>query len=401
MRMAGGDASRPKQFTAMRGLPLYWHATLPFTRTARVRGLVFVFPEAFQTQAREEITALMAQDAPGLPWLCVTGGKTRQESVACGLAALPKDCDTVLVHDAARPFVTPLLINRVLDALAQGHSGVVPGLPLADTIKEVDAHNLVNATPDRERLRAVQTPQGFSLHHLRACHRLAQEQGITATDDAALLERYADPGQSSHAVLVVEGDPANRKITTPDDMALLHEGPVPGASSAMQYYPCVGFGYDVHRYGGSRPFVLGGVSIPTDITVEAHSDGDVLLHALADALLGAIGAGDIGLVFPDTDPAFDNANSGMLLAEVRRMAQKAGLRLTHADMTVVAQIPKVGPHRDQIAKNVAALLGLPVQRVNVKATTEEKLGFTGTKQGIKAYAVVTGMMPDTLEPLGD
>ncbi len=379
LRCAAPGQSAPKQFAPWQGVPLYWHSVRVFARVARLRGIVLVFPAAFLQATHEELLCLAREEGISLPLHVAAGGAARQESVSNGLAALPAVCDTVLVHDAARPFVTPALINRVLDALADGHPGVIPGIPVTDTVKEVDAALQVRTTPDRSTLRAVQTPQGFALPVLRACHAAAS--GKSATDDASLLERHG------HPVLLVEGDPANRKITTPEDLAALAVKTSPEQN--MFRIPRVGFGYDVHRYGGSRPLKLGGVPIPTDVTVSAHSDGDVLLHALADAILGCLGAGDIGQHFPDSDAAYDNASSGMLLAEVLRKAVQSNLTLHHADCTVVAQTPKIAPYRERIAKSIASLLHLPPESVNVKATTEERLGFTGEKLGIKAYAVVT------------
>ncbi len=382
-RLAAYSSGRPKQFLSFGGEPLYWRSALPFARIARVRGVVFVFPPDFLDAARKDVARLALRDTPGLAWKIASGGATRQDSVRKGLTAVPQEADAVLIHDAARPFVDPALINRVLDALAAGHSGVVPGMAVTDTIKEIDADNRVAATPARDRLRAVQTPQGFDPAALRRAHDHAARLGLGATDDAALLELL---GQ---AVLVVDGDETNRKITTPADLALLQSAGPEGSMNAP--LPVTGFGYDVHRYGGDRPFMLGGVPIPCEFAVSAHSDGDVLLHALMDALLGCAGRGDIGTLFPDSAPEFDGISSGILLAEVLRLTAQCGLTLTHADLTVVAQVPKVAPYREQIAKNIASLLQLPIASVNVKATTEERLGFTGEKLGIKAYAVVTGL----------
>ncbi len=384
LRLGEQTGGKPKQFLPLAGDPLYWRSALPFTHIPRIRGMVFVFPPALLTEAGAELEELVRRDAPGLPWRIAPGGASRQDSVANGIAALPKECDHVLVHDAARPFTPPALINRVLDGLAGGHAGVIPGTMLTDTVKEVDNAGIVTATPPRETLRAVQTPQGFALSPLRLAHARAREENFAVTDDAALLERYG------HPVLVVEGDEANRKITTPADLALLREN-APQENAMSSLLPVTGFGYDVHRYGGNRPFVLGGVAVPTDITVSAHSDGDVLLHALMDALLGCLGMGDLGELFPDSSAEYDGISSGVLLAEVMRLVHKQGLVVTHADLTVVAQVPKIAPLRWQIAKNIASLLQLPLSSVNVKATTEERLGFTGEKLGIKAYALVTGL----------
>lgn len=404
-RLGHATGGVAKQFLQLDGEPLYWRSAVVLHACARLRGLVFVFPPDSPDQLEAEqarLLTLTRQHHFGLPWKICAGGARRQDSVAQGLATLPADCDTVLIHDAARPFVTAALCNRVLDALAGGASGVTPGVPVTDTIKLVDVNDCVCSTPDRHLLRAVQTPQGFALSTLRAVHAEAQSHSWTVTDDAGLLERCHVP------VLVVPGDAGNRKITTSEDLAML----MPQQPNNL--LPCVGYGYDVHKFAmppcthnapadapceplsssaaqPGRPLRLGGVPIPNAPQVLAHSDGDVLLHALADALLGCLGRGDIGQLFPDTDPAYDNMDSAVLLDEVLGMARMAGLRVTHVDITLVAQVPKVGPHREAIRKNVARLMALPLTCVNIKATTEEGLGFTGEKKGIKAVALVTGL----------
>ena len=376
-----------KQFLAWKDAPLFWHSAKTIAALPALDGLVLVFPEKgpdFENSCNLAAICL-ERDPLGLPCKMVPGGARRQDSVQKALAALPAECEYVLVHDSARPFVTTALCQRVLDALLGGHDGVVPGLELSDTVKEVDPAGLVRRTPERDVLRAVQTPQGFKLQTLRAAHRQSQEQGWEVTDDAALLERCSIP------VLIVAGEPANRKITNPEDLDLLSEP----ATATRDLSPCVGFGYDVHAYGGDRPLVLGGVRVPSgELRVKAHSDGDVLLHALIDALLGCVGGGDIGGLFPDSDPAFDNANSALLLAETLEIVRREGLVLTHVDLTLVAQTPKISPFRREIARNVAHLLQLPEKRVNLKATTEEGLGFTGAGLGLKAMAAVTGFIKE-------
>ncbi len=354
-----------------------------------MEGLVFVFPEACLAEERERVAGLMRNASLGIPWKAVAGGALRQDSVRNGLSVLPDGCKDVLIHDAARPFVSPALVNRILDGLHGGSSGegvaaCIPGIPVVDTIKVMDEENRVVATPERKHLVAVQTPQGFSLDLLKASHQRAEQERWLVTDDASLLELCG------YAVHIAAGEEENKKITTSGDLEMLQ--------MTAECVPCVGYGYDVHKYadGGeakqpARPMRLGGVAIANSPDVLAHSDGDVLLHALMDALLGCIGAGDIGTFFPDSDPAFDNANSAVLLDTVLEHVQKAHVRITHVDLTVIAQIPKVGPHRDAVRRNVARLLGLDAQAVNVKATTEEGLGFTGERLGIKAVAVVTGL----------
>lgn len=358
----------PKQYLPYQGAPLYWQSVHGLC-AAGMAGLVLVTPAQDVAAEQARLEELMTREGNPLPCRVVAGGALRQDSVLAGLAALPCECTHALIHDAARPFFTPALARRVADALRDGAVGVIPAIALTDTVKQVE-HGRVVHTPAREHLRAVQTPQGFALHALRTAHEHARTHGITATDDAALLEACGLP------VDVVAGEERNRKITTPEDAAMLHT-------------PRTGFGYDVHRFGQGRPLKLGGVLMAGDTQVIAHSDGDVLLHALMDALLGCACAGDIGQLFPDTDAAYDGADSAVLLAEVLRLVAAAGLRVAHVDCTIIAQQPKIAPQREGIRVSIARLLGLDTAQVNIKATTEEGLGFTGARQGIKAVALVT------------
>ncbi len=373
-RLQAASGGVRKQYLDLGGVPLFWRSGRTLSRVAAVSGLVFVFPPD-DAQAMREIVQGLNQAAPlGLPWRIAEGGERRQDSVRLGLAALPASCGAVLVHDAARPFATARLAQSLADALAAGAMAVIPALPVTDTVKRVEGGRVLD-TLDRSVLRAVQTPQAFRLDVLLKAHERAVRLGIEATDDASLVEPLCD-------VFLVQGEEGNVKITHPGDLGLL-QPQNPGV-------PVTGFGYDVHRYGPGRPFVLGGIAVPGAPEVVAHSDGDVLLHALMDAILGCIGAGDIGGLFPDTDHRYAGIESSVLLAEVLARAAKAGLAISHADLTVIAQTPRIAPHRDRIAANVARLLELPRDCVNVKATTEEGLGFTGEKKGIKAVAVVTG-----------
>lgn len=385
-RMGDAAGGVRKQFLDAGGEPVFWKSARAFSQTASVAGILFAFPPAEKEALTQEIRRLEALRPLGLAWHAVSGGERRQDSLENALAALPRECTHVLVHDAARCFVTPEVIGRVAEAMRQGAAAVIPAVPVKDTIKEVLSGRVV-ATPERSRLMAVQTPQGVSVEVLRQGFAKAARENLTVTDDASLAEALGLP------VMVVEGSEENVKLTTPEDLRLL------GRSQAPCPCPRVGFGYDVHRYvqpetpqqASARPMVLGCAPIPGAPMVLAHSDGDVVLHAVADALLGCLGQGDIGQHFPDSDPAYSGMASSILVSEILAQFGPAGLTLVHLDVTVVAQVPRIGPHREHIRRNLAGLLGLDPQRVNVKATTEEKLGFTGEKRGIKAYAVATAV----------
>lgn len=370
-------AGMPKQFLRTEGVPLFWLSARAFRLVPRLSGIVFVFPPDRLGECEKMVRELSAAEPLGLAIRCAAGGERRQASVFNGLLAVPEKARFVLVHDSARPFFSPGLAGRVLSALEAGAQAAIPGIPVKDTIKKVQNGIVVDTLP-RAELMAVQTPQGFDRAALLRAHRDWQKAGDgLVTDDAALMEA------AGASVRIVEGEEGNMKITTPGDLGLL--------SGKQDGMPCTGFGYDVHRYGGTRPLVLGGVPMEGGYTVEAHSDGDVLLHALMDALLGLSGKGDIGELFPDSDPAFDGISSAGLLSRVLDVIRESGIVLTNIDCTVVCQKPKVGPQRGAIRHNLCRLLSLDPDQVSVKATTEEKLGFTGDLSGIKAYAVATGL----------
>lgn len=376
----GGAGGVPKQFILWKNLPLYWHSALAMAASGVVGGLVFLFPPAVLEREKTHCEKLAGTGANfGLPFKIAAGGARRQDSVLNGLEALPPGVREVLVHDAARPFASPALIRRVFNALKEGYDGVIPGLPLSDTIKIIQPGASSARTLPRDRLLAVQTPQAFNLDMLKKGHLNACEKGLTVTDDAALLEVLGCK------TAFVEGEADNIKLTRPADLRLL------AFQERDDMDPVTGFGYDVHRFGAGRPLRLGGIPVPGGFEVIAHSDGDVLLHALMDAMLGCASLGDIGMHFPDNDPRFEGASSAMLLDHVSRLCREAGLELRHVDLTLVAQKPRIAPFRDEIRNNVARLLDLPRNRVNFKATTEEGLGFTGALEGLKACAVVSGL----------
>lgn len=376
-RLASATHGTAKQFLPYRGAPLWWRSALAMAASPRMRGLVFVFPAPQLQEAEAELLRLARRTSLGVEVRAVSGGARRQDSVRLGLLAVPAGCSRILVHDGARPFLRTSLVSRLIDSMDSIEGSIVPGIAVTDTIKEVDERGLVTHTPQRDRLRAVQTPQAFPLQALLEAHARAEAEGWDVTDDAALMERC---GQN---VTIIEGDMDNIKITNPADLTLLEEH--------RPSLPCCGYGYDVHAYGGNRPLMLGGVTIGGDWQVRAHSDGDVLLHALMDAILGCIGKGDIGQLFPDNDPKFENISSVVLLDHVLSIAGEAGLRIVHVDLTVIAQKPKLSPHAEAIRRNVARLLNLAPEHVAFKATTEEKLGFTGELLGLKAVALVTAL----------
>ena len=313
----------------------------------------------------------------------VSGGATRQASVHAGLAALAaQNPDIVLVHDAARPFASPALITRAI-AAARQNAAAVPVLPVADTVKTVDAKGTVTGTLDRALLRIVQTPQAFSFAALLDAHRRALTAGRDDfTDDAALAE------WAGMSVTTFEGEAGNVKLTTPDDFMRAETGEL-----ALLGDVRTGFGTDVHQFANGDHIWLGGVRIPHSRGVTGHSDADVVLHSLVDAILGAISDGDIGVHFPPSDPQWRGASSDRFLKfAVERVRARKGL-ISHLDVTVVCEAPRIGPHRDAIRARIAEIAGMSMERVAIKATTSEKLGFTGRGEGIVAFATATVRLP--------
>ncbi|MBU0723516.1 MAG: bifunctional 2-C-methyl-D-erythritol 4-phosphate cytidylyltransferase/2-C-methyl-D-erythritol 2,4-cyclodiphosphate synthase [Alphaproteobacteria bacterium] len=309
----------------------------------------------------------------------IHGGATRQDSVRLGLEALAADApDSVLIQDAARPFADAALIDRVLDALAD-HPGAIPAIAVADTLKRaIDGR--IETTVPRTGLYRAQTPQGFRFADILAAHRACAGQELT--DDASVLEA------AGQTVVLVEGAEANVKITTAEDM--MRAETLLGAARESRSAS----GFDVHRFAGSGDHVtLCGVSVPHDSALEGHSDADVGLHALTDALLGCIGAGDIGQHFPPSDPQWRGASSDRFLAHARSLVEARGGRIVHVDVTLICERPKIGPYRDAMVARVAEILRLSPDRVSVKATTTEQLGFTGRREGIAAQALATIELP--------
>ena len=301
----------------------------------------------------------------------VYGGENRQESVYNGLKSVDADVDIISVHDAARPFVTREIIASTVNGAEATGSGVI-STPVTDTIKLVKSDGSVS-TPERSSLFAVQTPQTFDMQKLLAAHQRAREEGFLATDDAALFERYYGTVN-----LVAAPDAANnKKLTYRSDFEM------------NNLDIRIGHGYDAHRLAEGRRLILCGVDVPHNLGLDGHSDADVAVHALMDAMLGAAALGDIGRHFPDSDERYRGISSMLLLDHVRALLAENGYCVSNADVTIIAQKPKLSPYIGQMRENVANALGLDARRVNIKATTTEKMGFEGACEGISSHAVVT------------
>lgn len=348
MRLPG---DRPKAYRLFCGKPLWQHSFGVFKAHAAIGRLVLVANPAHREWLGEQEF--------------VPGGATRQESVANGLAALAENPpEVVLIHDAARPFVDAALIDRVIEALAAGHPAVVTAVTVKDTIKQVAEGRVT--TPNRHELYAAQTPQGFDYGLIAALH--SNSASTEATDDAQLAE------WAGVAVHLVSGDERNKKITTPEDLPMT---------------PRTGMGFDVHRLIPGDGVWIGGVKIPCEWKLEGHSDADAGLHALTDAILGAVALADIGQHFPPSDPQWKGADSSLFLAHAAKLAAEKGAQIQHCDLTIICEKPKIGPYREAMRARIAEILALPMDAVSVKATTTEGLGFTGRGEGIAAQAVVT------------
>lgn len=356
----------PKQYRPIGGKAVLRRTVEAFLRHPGVDAVqVVIHPE--DRELYDAAVAGLDLPAP------VAGGASRQRSVRLGLEAV--DADRVLIHDAARAFVSAAVIDRVLGALAT-EEGAIPALPVSDSLRRGGSH--IEGEVERDGLYRAQTPQGFRFGAILAAHRAAT---CEATDDAAVLR--AAGGQ----VAIVEGEEANVKLTTPDDFARAE------AAIAAAMTSRTGMGFDVHRFGPGDHLWLCGIKVNHSHGVIGHSDADVGLHALTDAILGAIGDGDIGQHFPPSDPQWKGASSDRFLRHAASLVAARGGRIDHVDVTVIAERPKVGPHRDAMRQRIADILEIAVGAVSVKATTTEALGFAGRGEGIAAQAVATVRMP--------
>jgi 2-C-methyl-D-erythritol 4-phosphate cytidylyltransferase / 2-C-methyl-D-erythritol 2,4-cyclodiphosphate synthase len=366
----------PKQYRTIGGQPVIFRAMEPFCHHPQVA--------AVQPVVNPDDTAMFNDAVRGLPHAPPTkGGSTRQESVHAGLEALvATKPDIVLIHDAARPFVSAALISRAIGA-ASLTGAAIPAIAVTDTIKLVGSGGHVEATPERARLRIAQTPQSFRFDAILDAHRRAAREGRhDFTDDAALAE------WAGLTVATFEGDVANMKLTTPEDF-VREEARLASLLGDVRS----GTGYDVHAFGDGDHLMICGVRVPHNRGFLAHSDGDVGLHALVDAILGALADGDIGSHFPPSDMKWKNAASDKFLKYAVERVSARGGRIANLEVTLICERPKIGPLRDTMRARIAEITGLDISRVAVKATTSERLGFTGREEGIAATACATIRLP--------
>ena len=392
-------AGMNKAFVKLRGVPLLVHCLRMLAATALVREVLVVVAPGEEPEAAALVARYGGPQLAELPVRYVAGGAERVDSVANALACVNVTNGYVAVHDGARPFAGRDVFLRTL-AAAQRKGAAIAAVPVKNTIKVVDADGTVVDTPLRSSLVAVQTPQIFEVNLLRRAYAFYAENRSVVTDDASLVEGLGVP------VAVAQGDYTNIKVTTPEDLVMAErllekaeaapldapametqDGVTARREGTMEFR--IGTGFDVHQLQLGRKCIIGGVEIPYQRGLLGHSDADVALHALMDALLGAAALGDIGKHFPDTDARYAGADSRQLLRAVRELLAEAGWRPNNVDVTVIAQAPKLAPYIPQMRENIAADLQLPVDAVSVKATTTEKLGFTGRGEGIAAEAVAS------------
>lgn len=381
---AGGAGKRlsadvAKQYLVLNSLPVLVHTLNVFQKSGIIEDIVLVVPKDDLVSVREQIikkyglTKVLA---------VVAGGSQRQDSVRNGLSAVAKPCDVVIVHDGVRPFVTQEMIAQVVQAAVDGGAASI-GVPAKDTIKETTDGNMVAATLPRHNLWQTQTPQAFRYDLLCKAFAAAEEDHYYGTDDASLVERIGVNVQ------MIAGSYENIKITTPEDLimaeALMKE------KMKEQIRNRSGLGYDSHRFAPDRKLILGGVEIPFDRGLQGHSDADALLHAVCDALLGMAGAGDIGRHFPDTDEAYKNISSLILLERVKQIIEAKGMSINNIDVTVMMEKPKLAPYAAAMVVHIARALNIAETAVNIKAKTNEGMGFVGRQEGVAVLAIADGM----------
>jgi 2-C-methyl-D-erythritol 4-phosphate cytidylyltransferase / 2-C-methyl-D-erythritol 2,4-cyclodiphosphate synthase len=382
---AGGSGTRmnsgiPKQFLKLAGKPILLHAVESILAIEEVIQIVIATPYE-HIKTAESILPQPAQAKV----LCAPGGSSRQESVRNGIARISRDADIIMVHDAVRPICDLDTMRRVLET-ARKQGAAVPGIPATDTIQRVSRNGRILATPPRQELYAIQTPQAFHADILRSALDRAHDAGFLGTDESSVVRWAGCP------VFVVPGSPDNIKITRPMDLELAEmliskRSREANGIDMNEFNFHIGQGIDYHRLVEGRKLILGGVEIPYEKGLEGHSDADALLHAVCDALLGAAGLGDIGMHFPDTDPAHRGRSSLEFLREVRAKIEVEGWIVRNVDATLLLQRPKVAPHALLMRQNIAESLGINIERVNIKATTTEGMNAEGRGEGVSAQAV--------------
>jgi 2-C-methyl-D-erythritol 4-phosphate cytidylyltransferase / 2-C-methyl-D-erythritol 2,4-cyclodiphosphate synthase len=362
----GGET--PKQYLKLSGRSLLAHSIdvlHSHPRIGRIRAVIHPDDQALYADASTGLSLLEP----------VFGGAERQDSVRLGLESLAEfNPKYVIIHDAVRPFIDHETLDRLFGSLDAGVSGVIPGVLVADTLKRI-SDNVISDTVDRTNLWRAQTPQAFDFAEILSAHHAVKGQALT--DDAAIAEA------NGIAVTIVEGAEDNFKITAAADLA---RGEQHILQAGDQHMTRIGTGFDVHRFEAGASVILCGIEIPFEKSLEGHSDADVAMHAITDALLGAVGAGDIGLFFPPSDPQWKNVSSDVFLARAGKEVAERGGRISNIDLTVICEAPRIGPHRDAMRKNIADILNISVDQVNIKGTTTEQLGFTGRREGIAAQA---------------
>lgn len=374
---AGASVEGPKQYRRIGGKPVISHTLRLFLDWPKSGPIVVVI----HPDDRQLLDAAVANLQERERLIVVTGGATRQASVRNGLHALQDHgIDHVMIHDGVRPFVDATLLERIATELAAGKKAVLPALPVSDTIKRADTFGVVTATVPRKDLFAAQTPQSFHYATILAAHeRAAEMQAIDFTDDASIAEWAGIP------VHLVEGSIDNVKLTVQRDIAMADEKLRGSALPDVR----TGNGYDVHQLEPGDGVTLCGIFIPHDQKLKGHSDADVALHALTDALLATCGAGDIGDHFPPSDMQWKGAPSRIFLEHAAKLVRGAGGTIMNADISLIAEEPKIGPHRQAMREKLAEILDLSLDRCSVKATTNEKIGFVGRREGIAAIATAT------------
>lgn len=370
---AGGRGARfggpqPKQLSLLGGRPILQHSVGAFLNHPGISDVIVALPDDLAAQPPDYVRT------SAKPLQIVAGGARRQDSVARAFARIAANCELVIIHDAARPLVSADLIRRTIDA-ASASGAAIAAIRATDTVKRAGADRIVTATLPRDEIFLAQTPQAFRVQVLRDALAIADD----ATDEAALAER------AGHHVSVVEGDPRNLKVTTADDLELA-ERLLSDRHDAMPALR-VGNGYDLHRLVAGRPLILGGVTIPFEKGLQGHSDADAVCHAVTDAILSAAGAGDIGRHFPDTDPAWKDADSIELLRRAAGIVSAEGYAVVNIDVTVIAQRPKLSPHADAMQASLSGALGIAARRISVKGKTNEGVDSMGAGESIAVHAV--------------